>query len=117
MTRRAPPVLHVAYDLALALYRIVPGFPKAQRFVLGQRIEQCAVDLLFRVDAARDPSQQRDALRLASQSLDQLRLLVRLALDLGFLSVDTHESLVTRSQNIGQQLGAWLRWAAAADDP
>jgi len=110
VTRSAPPVLHDCYDLSLALYRLVPTFPKAQRFVLGQRIERVSLDLLFHVDAARDPDDREGALQSASRSLDQLRLLVRMATDLGFVPVATHEALVTRFEAIGRQVGGWLRW-------
>lgn len=109
MPRRPPPLLHDSYDLSLALYKLVPTFPKAQRFVLGQRIEHAALDVLFGVDEARDPTARADALRRASTGLDRLRLLVRLATDLGFVSVDSHEALVTRFDQVGRQLGGWMR--------
>ena len=117
MTRSAPPVLHDCYDLALALYRLAPTFPKAQRFVLGQRIEQAALDLLFRVDEAREPDVRVASLSAASRALDQVRLLVRLATDLGFVPVTTHEALVTRFEAIGRQVGGWLRWRPDAPTP
>jgi hypothetical protein len=55
MARKPPPLLQDAYELTLALYRLVPAFPKAQRFVLGQRIEHAALDILFGIDAANQP--------------------------------------------------------------
>lgn len=110
MTRSAPPLAHDCYDLTLALYRLVPTFPKAQRFVLGQRVEHASLDLLFQVDEARDPARRDACLREASRALDRLRLLVRLATDLGFVPVATHEALVTRFDAIGKQLGGWIRW-------
>ena len=110
--RRPPPVLHDAYDLALALYREVPRFPKAQRFVLGQRIEHASLDVLFGVQRATDERERIDGLRGASAALDQLRLLVRMATDLGFLCVDRHEALARRVDTLGKQIGGWLKWSA-----
>jgi hypothetical protein len=99
--RHEAPVFHDVYDLCLDLYRLVPTFPKAQRFVLGQRIEGASLGLLFSVQAA---------LGEASVALDQLRLLLRLGRDLRFLSLDLHEHLILRCDEIGRQLGGWARW-------
>lgn len=109
--RRPPPALHDAYDLALALYREVPKFPKAQRFVLGQRIEHASLDVLFAVQRAADENERLDSLQRGSRSLDELRLLVRLATDLGFLSVARHEALARQVDGLGRQLGGWIKWA------
>ena len=112
--RKPPPLLQDAYDLVLDLYRIVPAFPKAQRHVLGQRIEQAALDLLFGIDAANDKDGRVSAIDRASRGLDELRLLVRLATDLRFVSIDRHERLALRLDAIGRQLGGWKKWATSA---
>lgn len=110
MPRPPPPVLHDAYDLCLALYRVVPSFPKAQRFVLGQRIEHASLDVLFGVARANDKSQRRAALAEASDGLDRLRLLLRLAKDLGFLPLERHEGIAVRIDALGKQIGGWIKW-------
>lgn len=113
MPRRPPPLLSDVYDLTLDLYRLVPSFPKAQRFVLGQRIEHASLDVLFGIDAANDKAARSASLARASRALDELRLLVRLAKDLGFVSLDRHEGLAIRFDGLGRQLGGWARWAAS----
>jgi len=115
MPRRPPPLLQEAYDLALSLYRIVPSFPKAQRFVLGQRIEHAACEILFGVDAANDAGARQGSLARAARGLDELRLLLRLARDLGFMPSDRHESIVMQADLVGRQLGGWRKWAAAKE--
>jgi len=109
--RKPPPLLQDVYDLTLGLYRLVPTFPKAQRFVLGQRIEHASLDLLFGVDSANDLERRIESLARASRGLDELRLLVRLATDLGFVSHEKHEALVLRMLEVGRMLGGWKRWA------
>ncbi len=106
---RVPPVQHDAYDLALALYREVPRFPKAQRFVLGQRIEHASLTVLFAVQRARETSLREGSLREASRALDELRLLLRLALDLGFVPAERHGALAERVDALGKQIGGWLK--------
>ncbi|MFO0653009.1 MAG: four helix bundle protein [Polyangiales bacterium] len=110
--RRPPPLLHDAYDLTLALYRVVPTFPKAQRFVLGQRIERAALDVLYGIDDANDARVRAEALQRASVAIDRLRLLLRLATDLGFMPVSRHETFITRMEALGRQVGGWIKWAA-----
>lgn len=110
MARKPAPVLHDAYDLVLGLYRVVPTFPKAQRFVLGQRIEQVSLDVLFHLLAATDARERHDALLRASQALDQLRLLLRLAFDLRFIATERHEALTTSMNTVGRQIGGWQKW-------
>jgi len=111
--RKAPPVLHDAYDLALSLYKIVPTFPKARRFVLGQRIERASLDVLFGVQRAGDARVRVESLQRASEALDRLRLLVRMACDLGFMPVARHEAVVGSIDALGRQIGGWLKWAEA----
>jgi len=112
--RKPAPILQDVYDLTLELYRLVPTFPKAQRFVLGQRIEHAALELLFGVDAANDKATRALALGRASRGLDELRLLLRLATDLQFIPLDRHERLCVGLAAIGKQLGGWQRWATSS---
>ena len=111
MPRKPPPLLHDVYDLTLALYKLVPTFPKAQRFVLGQRIEHTALEVLFGVEGANAAGARLASLARASRGLDELRLLLRLARDLGFVSIDRHESLSIQLDAAGRKLGGWLKWA------
>ena len=107
----APVIFRESYDLVLAIYRVVPGFPKSQRFVLGQRLEGEAVDLLA---ALIEPNMSKDkepALRRASIGLQRLRIFLRLAKDLAFLDFKRYEELTTRTDAIGRMLGGWLKWA------
>ncbi len=107
-----PPVIfRAAYDLVLSVYRVVPGFPKSQRFVLGQRLEGEAVDLLAALIEANLTRDKASALERASLGLERLRIFLRLAKDLSFLDFTRYEELTTRTDEIGRMLGGWLKWA------
>lgn len=107
----APAIFRESYDLVLAIYRIVPGFPKSQRFVLGQRLEGEAVDLLAALIEANLSRDKEPALRRASIGLERLRIFLRLAKDLSFLDFKRYEELTIRTDAIGRMLGGWLKWA------
>ena len=110
-TGNAPVIFRESYDLVLAVYRVVPGFPKSQRFVLGQRLEGEAVDLLAALIEANLVKNKEPALRQASLVLERLRIFLRLAKDLSFLDFKRYEELTTRVDTIGRMLGGWLKWA------
>ena len=85
--------------------------------MLGQRIEHASLDVLFGISAAAEPDVRVTSLRRASEALDQLRLLVRLAADLGFLASARHEALVQRIDPLGRQIGGWLKWKPEVATP
>jgi len=78
----------------LWLHPAVNKFPKSQRFVLGQRIENCLLDILE--DVIRLIAQNfenRTLLEELNIRVDKLRILVRMAKDLKFINVKRYEFL------------------------
>jgi len=107
----APAIFREAYEVVLAVYRVVPGFPKGQRFVLGQRIEAEAVDVLAHVIEANMSRIKTARLKEASLSLERLRVFLRLAKDLSFLDFKRYETLSEKIDLVGRMLGGWTKWA------
>jgi hypothetical protein len=98
-----------AYDLALWLVPRVNEFPRSQRFVLGDRIETTALDLL---DALVEAQFRRDKLELlarANSLLVRLRHLLRLANDLHLLGARRYEFVSERIEELGRMIGGWSR--------
>lgn len=94
-------------DFLLWLYPVVQKFPKSQRFVLGQRIENKTLDIAHSIivsNAARDKTSH---LRQASVELDELRSLIRLAKDLRFLSIKQYQIAAESLNEIGRLLSGW----------
>lgn len=54
-------------------------------------------------------------LRQGSQSLDRLRLLVRMSKDLLYLSVKRYEEIARTMLEVGRMLGGWLKKAGGQD--
>lgn len=109
---RGPAIFQEVYDLILLLYQVVRGFPKSQQFVLGQRIEQTAVTILGGIVEANSSEEKLPHLRQVSVELEKLRVFVRLAKDLRFVSFGGYEALSLRVDTIGRMLGGWTKWAA-----
>ena len=98
------------YDLILYAFPIVNGFPKAQRFVLGQQIQNCLLDIArLIVQANRQRGNRLPILAQVDIEIEKLRLLIRLAKDLRMISVKQYGTLAERINEIGRLLGGWLK--------
>ncbi|MCB1037678.1 MAG: diversity-generating retroelement protein Avd [Acidobacteria bacterium] len=114
MEEQLLPVVQRAYDLNKWLLPRVERFSRRYKFSLGDRIQSAALDLcLALVEAGHSQSKDRP-LHRASRLLDQLRLLLRLAADVGELSARQLEFVSGIHEEIGRMIGGWLK-AARAD--
>ncbi|MDP1706797.1 MAG: diversity-generating retroelement protein Avd [bacterium] len=95
------------YDFLLWLYPLINKFPKSQRFVLGQQIENKTLDVLTAISRANNEREKSGALKQLSLELDGLRLLIRLAKDLHFLTVKHYETAADKINEIGRLLHGW----------
>lgn len=93
------------YDLILYLFPIVNRFPKSQRFVLGQQIENSLVEIAKMIVEANKRRNKLNVLYNMDVELEKLRLLVRLAKDLRFLSVKRYGLIAEKLDEIGRLLG------------
>lgn len=80
------PIVGRSYDLCASLYEHVNRFPRAQRTLLGRVILDEGLRMLAALTLANRLTDKRQALAEASGRLDALRITVRLAKRLGFLS-------------------------------
>ena len=97
------------YDMILYSFPIIGRFPKDQRFVLGQQIQNEMLEIGKMVVHANKLKQKRGKLYEIDIELEKLRLLVRLAKDLGFLTTRKYGHHCERLDEIGRLLGGWLK--------
>lgn len=107
------PAIQKSYDLNRWLLGRVERMPRTWKFTLGDRLQTAAIDLnRALVEAAHAKSGER-ALFRASRLLEQLRLLVRLASDVGALSSRQYEFVARNNDEVGRMIGGWLRYTRA----
>lgn len=111
------PIVGLTYDLCASLYEHVNRFPRAQRTLLGRVILDEALRMLSALTVANRLGDKREALVEASGRLDAVRIGLRLAKRLSFLSNPGYESLTDATDEVGRMFGGWLkyerrRWAA-----
>jgi len=97
------------YDFLLWLYPVINKFPKSQRFVLGQRIENKTLDLLRSMIIANTEHDKLIILKEASVELDELRILIRLSKDLHFINIKQYGASAEKMNEIGRLLSGWTR--------
>lgn len=109
MDQEGLPVVQKAYDLALWLLGRTTRFTRDYKFTLGDRIQSTSLDLtLALVEAAHARARERPLYR-ASRLLDQLRLLLRLACDVGALTPRQLQYSSGITEELGRMLGGWQR--------
>ncbi len=89
------------------------GFPKIEKYSLGCEIQQTALAFLKLILSANGDKQNRETtLQTASNTLDQLKVLIRVAWELDSLSQKRYCHLAANLQPIGKMLGGWLKQTA-----
>ena len=99
------------YDFIRWLYPTINKFPKNQRFVLGQQLEQSAISILkltIRAEQTRG-AERLEYQRHLSVELDVLRILCRLSKDLRFVSIGQYAFTAERINEMGRILGGWQK--------
>jgi len=100
------------YDLILYAAPIINRYPRNFRFTLGEQTLDCLFDvarLIARANAERGKARRREQLYKIDRRLDELRLLTRLAKDLGMLSIKQYGLMNERTHEIGRMLGGWIK--------
>ncbi|MDD2647095.1 MAG: diversity-generating retroelement protein Avd [Patescibacteria group bacterium] len=103
------PIFQKIYDLILWLHPVINKFPKSQRFVLGQQIENTILEVLKTIIQANAERNKTAYLKQASIDLDKLRILIRLSKDLKFVSLKQYSLTAEKINEIGKMLGGWLK--------
>lgn len=97
------------YEFNLWLFPMVQKFPKSQRFVLGQQIESLALRVTMGIMRANIEREKRPHLRMVSVELDMLKVLIRMAHDLRFMSTRQYEHASVHIAEVGRLLGGWMK--------
>ena len=104
------PVLERTYDFVKWLVPAVTQFPRQQRYLLGERLELAALDLLdLLVEARLVPETRLMTLRKAAVRVDRLLYLLRLSHDLELLSGPRYANACRVLDEVGRQVSGWMR--------
>ncbi|MBV6438962.1 MAG: diversity-generating retroelement protein Avd [Haliscomenobacteraceae bacterium CHB4] len=104
-------VITHTYDLLRYLVPQLVKFPRHQKFVLADRIQNLLTDILQQLVKSyfARPEIKKPILQQVNLDLEVLRYLVRLAKDLHCLDLRRYEYVQEKINNIGAQVGAWIK--------
>jgi len=108
----SPTIVQHTYDLLLYLVPQLVKFPRSQKFVLADRIQNALTEVLealVRAYYLPRGEPKRAALQQVNLDLEVLRYLIRLAKDLRHLDHRRYELVQKQIHEIGTQNGAWLK--------
>ncbi len=107
--RPEPVILTKSYDLARWLLERTARFPRSHRFGLGEGIQREALAMLSALVTASFTRDRAAAIRSASLAHTRLRVLIRLARDVGCLSTKQYVFVIEPMEEVGRMLGGWSR--------
>lgn len=110
--RRTGPAVEAMYRFVLWLVPTVEKFPRSQKFLLGDRMQSTALDVLERLIDATYSRERRAALAAANLGIEKLRFLFRMANDLRYLDLRRYEHAARSLDEVGRLVGGWRK----ADD-
>lgn len=105
------------YDLMVYSFPIIGRFPKEQRFVLGQQIENAMLAIGMMIVHANKLRSKREKLHELDIALEKLRFLIRLSKDLKMMSIAKYGQHCERLDEIGRLLGGWLKSTDSGKTP
>jgi len=107
--RRTGPALEAHQRFLLWLVPVVERFPRRQKFLLGDRIQGIALDVLEALIEATYTRDRRAHLARANLGLEKLRVLIRLATEMEMLDQRRYEYAARTLDDIGRLVGGWAR--------
>jgi hypothetical protein len=101
--------LERAYQFLARLIPTLGRFPRRQKFVLGDRIESTALDVLEVLVEATYTGNRGRIVEALNLKLDKLRFLFRLSTELQLLDQRRYEYASRCIDEIGRLVGGWIR--------
>ena len=101
--------LEAHYRFLLWLIPALSRFPRDQKFLLGDRIQGTALDVLDRLIEATYSKRREDPLKRVNLGLEKLRYFCRLAHGLRYLDQRRYEHAARSLDETGRRAGAWRK--------
>ncbi len=102
-------IITKTYDFLLYLIPQVAKFPRAERYLVGERLENTCLDFFELLLTACYSKDKVALLQRANVKLEQARYYVRLCKDLKFTNLHHYEVISKKMNEIGVQLGGWIK--------
>ncbi len=103
-------IIEEFYDFVKYLLPVVNKFPRAQKFVLGDRISNKVLDIheLYIEAYYTSRGAKKEILIKINIMLEQLRYLIRLSFDWKYINHKRYEYIMGLLLELGKKTGAWI---------
>jgi hypothetical protein len=108
-------IFQKAYDFLKWVHVLAGKYPKAEKFVLAQKTENAALELVSSIVEANFSHDKTASFPRVILALEILRIWVRLGFELRFMSLKQYESGSRSLDEIGRLLGGWNKKTGGAD--
>jgi len=98
------------YDFTLYFYPVIDNFPKREKFAMCTKLKNKLyriMDLI--IDANETQGSKIRFLDRIDDELKKLKVQIRLAKDMHYLSIRKHKIVVKKIDEIGRLLGGWIK--------
>jgi hypothetical protein len=112
--RKTGPAVEAHFQFLMWLVPAIEKFPRSQKFLLGDRIQTTALDVLECLIEATYTRDRRAQLARANLGIEKLRFFFRLAVELHYLDRRRYQHAARTVDEIGRLIGGWTRAHAAA---
>ena len=99
-------------EVALWLFEKVNTFPKKQRFVLGERIENCTLTCMRLIIEANETNNSQIILQkldVLNTELEVLRSLLRIAFEMDFMKANSLGYITAQIDEVGKMRSGWAK--------
>ncbi len=105
------PIFSKTFDMLVWLLQVTKHFPRANRHDYTKRLLDAAFDFRECIEIAnlRRARARLEYLYKADEALAKLRLYVRLAVKMGWLSRSQYAHVAQMGVEIGKLLGGWIK--------
>jgi len=107
--RRTGTAIETHYRFLMWLVPTIEKFPRSQKFLLGDRIQTTALDVLEFLVEATYTRDRKNHLARANLGIEKLRFFFRLAADLTYLDRRRYEHAARALDEIGRLVGGWAK--------
>lgn len=97
------------YEFILWLYLVVKKFPKNEKYVLGERIEKTALNVMEGIITSNCEFDKKETLKKTNVELEKLRIFIRLAKDQRLMNFKKYELASKMINEIGKMLGGLIK--------
>ncbi len=112
-SRQNGPAMEAHFRFLLWLGPTAGNFPRDQKFILGDRMQNTALDVLEALIEATYTRERRTHLARANLGLEKLRYFFRIAVEMEYLDKRRYEHAARSIDETGRLIGGWAKADAA----